>query len=200
MNGEIYIIKNDVNDKVYIGQTTQGSEERFKQHLKLLKSNEKQLIHKAIKKYGKEHFYFEVLEDNIDIEYLDDREEYWIAKYDSVNKGYNLCDGGHQTRKPISPILIEKGKEIINKYINQNISVRELERQYGLSHSSISHFLKKHNIDVSKRNKNVQNLTEEDKIKIANMYESGYSSKEIAQEMHRNVATVRRYRQYKCCA
>ena len=61
-------------------------------------------------------------------------------------------------------------------------------------------FLKKHNIDVSKRNKNVQNLTEEDKIKIANMYESGYSSKKIAQEMRRNVATVRRYRQYKCCA
>ena len=30
MNGEIYIIKNDINDKVYIGQTTQGSEERFK--------------------------------------------------------------------------------------------------------------------------------------------------------------------------
>ena len=200
MNGEIYIIKNDVNNKVYIGQTTQGSEERFKQHLKLLKSNEKQLIHKAIKKYGKEHFYFEVLEDNIDIEYLDDREEYWIAKYDSVNKGYNLCDGVHQTRKPISPILIEKGQEIIDKYINQNISVRELERQYLLSHNSISHFLKKHNIDISKRNKNVQNLTEEDKIKIANMYESGYSSKEIAEEMHRNVATVRRYRQYKCCA
>ena len=98
MNGEIYIIKNDINNKVYIGQTIQGSEERFKQHLKLLKSNEKQLIHKAIKKYGKEHFYFEVLEDNIDIEYLDDREEYWIAKYDSVNKGYNLCDGASNTQ------------------------------------------------------------------------------------------------------
>ena len=47
---------------------------------------------------------------------------------------------------------------------------------------------------------NYHELTEEDKIKIANMYESGYSSKEIAEEMHRNVATVRRYRQYKCCA
>ena len=46
----------------------------------------------------------------------------------------------------------------------------------------------------------MQNLTEEDKIKIANMYKCGYSSKEIAEEMHRNVATVRRYKQYKCCA
>lgn len=200
MNGEIYIIKNDINDKVYIGQTTQGSEVRFKQHIKLLKSNEKQLIHKAIKKYGKEHFYFEILESDICIESLDDREEYWIAKYDSVDKGYNLCNGGHQTRKPVSSILIEKGQEIIDKYINQDISVRELEKQYGLSHGAISHFLKKHNINVSKRNKNTQNLTEDDKVKIANMYENGYSSKEISEEMNRNVATVRRYRQYKCCA
>ena len=43
-------------------------------------------------------------------------------------------------------------------------------------------------------------LKTEDQLKIANMYKSGYSSKEIAEEMHRNVATVRRYRQYKCCA
>lgn len=199
MLGEIYIIKNDINDKVYIGQTTQGSEQRFKQHLKLLKSNEKQLIHKAIKKYGKEHFYFEVLENNIGVEYLDDREEYWIAKYDSVNKGYNLCGGGHQTRKPASPILIKNGNEIIGKYQTQDISIRELGRQYGLSYKTISHFLKKNNIDVSKRNKNVLNLTEEDKIKIANMYKNGYSSKEISEYLHRNIATVRRYKQYKCC-
>ena len=60
MYGEIYIIKNTVNEKVYIGQTLQGSDVRFNQHLKLLKSNENQLIHKAIKNYGKVKFYYEV--------------------------------------------------------------------------------------------------------------------------------------------
>ena len=32
--GFIYKITNDINDKVYIGQTTQTVEDRFKQHLK----------------------------------------------------------------------------------------------------------------------------------------------------------------------
>ena len=163
MNCEIYIIKNDINDKVYIGQTTQGSEERFKQHLKLLKSSEKQLIHKAIKKYGKEHFYFEVLETDLAINELDKREEYWIRYYDSVNCGYNLCYGGNQSRKPMNQILIN-------------------------------------NIDVKSRNKKSLNLTEHEKIKIAEMYKEGYITKDIAFELNRLEAVVRRYRQYKCCA
>lgn len=32
--GSIYIIKNNINDKVYIGQTTNTIEERFKNHIK----------------------------------------------------------------------------------------------------------------------------------------------------------------------
>lgn len=96
MNGEIYILKNKINNKVYIGQTTQGSKVRFKQHLKLLKSNQTQLIHKAIKKYGKENFYYEVLYENIDnYEQLNKLEEECILKYNSLTpNGYNMCPGG----------------------------------------------------------------------------------------------------------
>ena len=200
MNCEIYIIKNDINDKVYIGQTTQGSEERFKQHLKLLKSSEKQLIHKAIKKYGKEHFYFEVLETDLAINELDKREEYWIRYYDSVNCGYNLCYGGNQSRKPMNQILIDNKDEIIEKYNNSNVSIRTLSKKYGVSHHSISNLLKKNNIDVKSRNKKSLNLTEHEKIKIAEMYKEGYITKDIAFELNRLEAVVRRYRQYKCCA
>ena len=39
MNGSIYMIYNDINDKKYIGQTTRNVEDRFKQHLRLCKSN-----------------------------------------------------------------------------------------------------------------------------------------------------------------
>lgn len=98
MNGEIYILKNKINNKVYIGQTTQGSKVRFKQHLKLLKSNQTQLIHKAIKKYGKENFYYEVLYENIDnYEQLNKLEEECILKYNSLTpNGYNMCPGGQK--------------------------------------------------------------------------------------------------------
>ena len=46
--GYIYIIKNYKNNKVYIGQTTQDVEKRFKQHLKCSKSNKNQLIYRFI--------------------------------------------------------------------------------------------------------------------------------------------------------
>lgn len=196
MNGEIYIIKNDINEKVYIGQTTQGSAVRFKQHLKLSKSNKNQLIYKAIRKYGKEHFYFEVLERNVDVQCLDEREEYWISKYDSVKHGYNLCYGGNQSRKPENPILLKYGQDIIDEYVNQDISVRELGRRYNICHCTISHFLKVNNIEINKRNKNKKNLKEEERIMIANMYKKGYSTKEISCEMNLSMKCVRRYKDY----
>lgn len=52
--GSIYIIKNTVNDKVYIGQTTMTVHERFMVHMKpstaKLKRNCK--LYNAVTKYG----------------------------------------------------------------------------------------------------------------------------------------------------
>ena len=49
--GEIYVIENDVNDKLYIGQTTRALEKRFKEHF-----YEDSAIGSAMRKYGLEHF------------------------------------------------------------------------------------------------------------------------------------------------
>ena len=81
----IYIIKNYINDKVYIGLTTRTVEIRFKEHLKLLKSNQSQLIHRAINKYGKNNFYVETLEECSE-NLLDEREMFYIEKYNSIKK------------------------------------------------------------------------------------------------------------------
>ncbi len=59
MNGKIYIIKNYINTKAYIGQTQLSLKERFDTHKKLSRSNktDKQYIHKAIFKHGEKTFY-----------------------------------------------------------------------------------------------------------------------------------------------
>lgn len=46
-----------------------------------------------MKKYGIEHFHIEVLEKTSK---LDEREKYWIKKFNSNNKniGYNILAGG----------------------------------------------------------------------------------------------------------
>ena len=90
----IYCIKNNINDKVYIGKTTHTVNKRFKQHIDNAYNNRcNSKLHRAIVKYGKEHFYPITLEEcNESI--VDEREKYYIQLYDSVKNGYNICYGG----------------------------------------------------------------------------------------------------------
>ena len=95
MLGYIYIIKNDKNNKVYIGKTTKTIEQRFKEHLKDYKKRkeEQRPLYNAMKYYGVEHFWIEELEKT-NIENLEDREIYWINYYNSYKSGYNATIGG----------------------------------------------------------------------------------------------------------
>lgn len=85
----IYKIINKINNKIYIGQSIDIIK-RWYVHIGT-KSNS--IIHKAIEKYGKDKFTFEVIEE-CDFEKLNEREIYWISFYDSFVKGYNLTIGG----------------------------------------------------------------------------------------------------------
>lgn len=61
---DIYVIKNDINDKLYIGQAIDAAK-RFDTHCKPSSARDNTLIDKAIQKYGKEHFWFEIIEHGI---------------------------------------------------------------------------------------------------------------------------------------
>lgn len=92
----IYKITNKINGKSYIGQSTNIAK-RWSHHLAVAQndkySQQQWYIHRAIRKYGKENFIFEVLEE-CPKELLNEREIYWIAKFDTYNNGYNLTLGG----------------------------------------------------------------------------------------------------------
>ena len=55
--GFIYKITNNINDKVYVGQTAGTLEERFKQHKKKINSEDRKTypLYNAMRKYGIEH-------------------------------------------------------------------------------------------------------------------------------------------------
>jgi group I intron endonuclease len=87
----IYALRNHKNDKVYIGQTWRSLKERMNT------GYEKSIyLNRAMEKYGKEQFYYDVLTIANTQEMADYWEIYFVKKYDSTNrdKGYNLREGG----------------------------------------------------------------------------------------------------------
>ena len=86
----IYKIENLINGKVYIGQSIE-IEKRWQKHLN---AKDNFLIHKALRKYGKENFSFTILEE-CSLFDLDAKEKFWINQYQSlVPLGYNMVQGG----------------------------------------------------------------------------------------------------------
>lgn len=94
--GIIYKITCKVNNKVYIGQTIRTMESRFERHLREAEKSENPKIkfQRAIKKYGKENFIVEKIDEGFSQEDLNDKEKYWINKYNSIENGYNTALGG----------------------------------------------------------------------------------------------------------
>lgn len=91
----IYKITNTVNSKVYIGQTINTPENRWKEHCR--KSRGKvSAVSSAIQKYGKECFVFEVVDSAESIDELNQKEALWIKTIGSLSpNGYNLNSGGN---------------------------------------------------------------------------------------------------------
>lgn len=107
----IYKIVNDINDKVYIGQSNNPTR-RFKEHCKYAKDNT--LIHKAIIKYGEEHFKMKIIEWTSD---YNNREQYWIKELNTINpNGYNIVENA------FPPLHI--GNDSPSAIINDNIAYK----------------------------------------------------------------------------
>lgn len=95
MNGFIYKIINNQNDKVYIGKTLSSIQHRFAEHCKDSKKETKEIrpLYRAMNKYGIHNFTIELVEE-VEISQLSEREQYWIAYYNSYHNGYNATLGG----------------------------------------------------------------------------------------------------------
>lgn len=151
----IYKIANDINDKVYVGQTTRTLNRRISQHLYSSKKNSNSLIHRAIRKYGWKHFQVEILEDDILLKNLNEREIYWTNKFNAISpNGYVLIAGqnnnkiiSEETRKNLSDI--NKKRFIKNHPKNKIILCYDLDNNFIKEFDSISNASKELNLDIS---------------------------------------------------
>jgi len=131
--GKIYIIKNTINDLVYIGSTIEPLYKRMYNHT-CRKGRIVQPIYGAIKEFGKDCFSIEELEKYPceSKQELHAREGYWIKQYDSVNNGYNCCIAG-RTNKEYRKENPEKKREWDKTYNRTHKeSIKKTKQRYYL--------------------------------------------------------------------
>ena len=183
--GRIYIIRNTINSKVYIGQTKVSLKLRFQNHLSAARNGKDYVIGKAIRKYGEENFYIELLEE-CTIEELNERERYWISYFNSTDNkfGYNISIGGNviRTTKKLDSNLI------INMF-NSGIPAYKIAKILHTGVPNITNLLKESNIiyglDLQKTNKLEESM-------IIDLYLDGYSTIDIGRKFNKNKSTIRR--------
>lgn len=141
MKKDIYIIKNDINNKVYIGQTF-NIKHRWEQYESAYrKKDTKQLIIRAMLKYGIENFHIAPLEKNV--EDYDEREIFWIKFFNSiVPNGYNICHGGQGTGagadNPNALFTHEEIEKIKQEIKYSTDSFEKISKKYNCESSLIS--------------------------------------------------------------
>lgn len=88
----IYLATNIIDGKQYVGFTIRTIRRRWKSHVKGDKGSSR-LLHEAIKQFGECLFHLEQLFEGSTEEALR-METYYIKKYNTFGKGYNLSWGG----------------------------------------------------------------------------------------------------------
>lgn len=92
----IYLVRNNVNGKCYIGQTTKSIKWRWREHRRC---HRRFVLHKAIRKYGAGNFTITELAQACSIECLNYLEPLFIAAYNTLApRGYNLDSGGRNNK------------------------------------------------------------------------------------------------------
>lgn len=135
--GYIYKITNIINNKIYIGLTTQTIKERWRQHVSSAYSKKSksynEVFKKAIRKYGENSFRLEEIDNASTLEELKEKEKYWITYYDCCYTnggiGYNGTEGGDSPTHPgveVYHIDILTG-EIIETFQ----TIKDAEQKYG---------------------------------------------------------------------
>ena len=156
--GSIYIIRNSINNKVYIGQTVQSIKDRFNQHTKpsILKMKGSYKIYNAMNKYGYGVFYVECLANEINPNDLDNKEIEYIEYYNSYEEGYNSTRGGDSK-------TIAKVQDVIKlkRLFNKGMTHKELGKVFGVNYITIQRTL--HSLGLTRINKVTKSFLIENK-------------------------------------
>ena len=136
MTTGIYKIQNKINNKIYIGQSV-NIERRWKDHRSSYKDENDHSynthLYRSMRKYGIENFDFSIIEI-CEPNQLNEKERYWIERYDSFFNGYNLTLGGDAQGTEENK---HKVIGIINDLINTSDTQKVIAERWNLSEEMV---------------------------------------------------------------
>lgn len=167
----IYKITNIINNKSYIGQS-KNIETRWRRH-KFEAKNAKGScydypLYRAIRKYGIENFSFEILEECL-VEELNNKEIYYIKKFNTFNNGYNQNEGGNSGN--FSTLSKNNIEQIILLLQNTNLTHGQIGKQFNVSENTIcgintGYYWKDDNLDYPIRKRIKKEIPKKQESKI----------------------------------
>lgn len=123
---KIYIVRNTVNGKIYVGQTSRSVDRRWKEHVRCSRNYP---LSKAIRKYGEAAFEREEIDSTENRNLADLLERLYILMYyaDDKGMGYNLAEGG-EGMVPAPDVLARRNESIRSFWADSDNRRRHSER------------------------------------------------------------------------
>lgn len=128
--GTVYLIRNTINGKCYIGKTINNPKRRIWEHLNCTTMGNR-LIRSDVEKFGIKSFVSEYLHEGISGELLDTHEIEAIKTHNTLApNGYNLTKGG-EGRVSANMRIQRKASNLATKALRKSKS--DLKKQIGNS-------------------------------------------------------------------
>ena len=144
----VYVATNKVNNKKYVGMTTQGLKARKTRHLFDARRGSQCHFHNAIRKYGEEAFSWEVVYLGETVEELFEKEIELIAELDTYKNGYNMTLGGEGSNGSSGAgkgeihwntnLTDDDALEIINLLHTTTLNYKEIAEMMGTTKSIVT--------------------------------------------------------------
>ncbi len=181
----IYMTTNLINGKKYIGRDSKNNPNYIGSGHTLLK---------AIKKYGKQNFKKEILEECKTFEELEQREVYWLNYYDAgrSEEFYNMHN--HSSGGSLGMNISDETKEKLRRFnLGKQLSTETRERMSISRTGEKNHFFGKSHSEESRkkirdaRRNQVITISEETKKKISDA-QKGKARKKHTEESRRKIS------------
>lgn len=217
----IYSITNVVTGDMYIGQTIQDFEKRWKSHISDLNrgNHDNEYLQRSWNKYGEGAFKFKAIHYCDELDILNDLEKYYIKKYDTYNNGFNMTEGGDyflneipeeirkkrlenlkkvtRERSDYTEHQIAKVKEMLSVLENNQISIKKISKLTGVREGVIYNVKYLNSwvdvrSDLNEKLKIINNKEARNESIVKDLYSKKYLLNEISEKYKLSQDTIKR--------